>query len=89
MTSQARTLTSRRNMSVTTEEYVETGEKLFRAMYRETADNVQGLLDEIYPDIGTRLVLRSCTVVILNEFQLSTTRLVLQGHRLRHDIRAD
>ena len=58
-------------MSVTTEQYVETGEKLFRAMYRETADNVQGLLDEIYPDIGTRLALTSCTVVILNEFQLS------------------
>ena len=57
-------------MSVTTEEYVETGEKLFRAMYRETADNVQGLLDEIYPDIGTRPASRSCTAVILNEFQL-------------------
>lgn len=35
------------------EEYVRNGEKYFRAMYRDTADNVQGLLDEIYPDMGT------------------------------------
>lgn len=35
------------------EEYVRNGEKLFRAMYRDTADKVQGLLDEIYPDMGT------------------------------------
>ena len=34
------------------EEYVRNGEKLFRAMYRDTADKVQGLLDEIYPDMG-------------------------------------
>jgi hypothetical protein len=34
------------------EQYVQNGEKLFRAMYRDTADKVQGLLDEIYPDMG-------------------------------------
>ncbi len=34
------------------EEYVQNGEKLFRAMYRDTADNVQGLLDKVYPDMG-------------------------------------
>ncbi|KAJ3529453.1 hypothetical protein NM688_g7853 [Phlebia brevispora] len=41
-----------RDQSVTTEQYVANGEKLFRSMYRETADKVQGLLDEIYPDMG-------------------------------------
>lgn len=34
------------------DEYVRNGERLFRAMYRDTADNVQGLLDEIFPDMG-------------------------------------
>ena len=34
------------------DEYVRNGEKLFRAMYRDTADHVQGLLDEVYPDMG-------------------------------------
>ncbi|KAI0628732.1 hypothetical protein C8Q77DRAFT_336436 [Trametes polyzona] len=28
------------------------GEKLFRSMYRETADSVQNLLDSAYPDLG-------------------------------------
>ena len=36
------------------EDYVRNGEKLFRAMYRDTADSVQALLDEIYPDMGTQ-----------------------------------
>lgn len=35
------------------EEYVRNGEKLFHAMYRDTAGKVQSLLDEIYPDMGT------------------------------------
>lgn len=34
------------------EEYVRNGEKLFRSMYRDTADKVQNLLDEVYPDMG-------------------------------------
>ena len=41
-----------RDKNTTTEEYARNGEKFFRAMYRETADKVQGLLDEIYPDMG-------------------------------------
>ncbi|THG98039.1 hypothetical protein EW026_g4077 [Hermanssonia centrifuga] len=41
-----------RDQNVTMEEYVQNGEKLFRAMYRDTADNVQGLLDKMYPDMG-------------------------------------
>lgn len=41
-----------RDQNVTMEEYVQNGEKLFRAMYRDTADNVQGLLDKVYPDMG-------------------------------------
>ncbi|KAI9446770.1 hypothetical protein H4582DRAFT_1908207 [Lactarius indigo] len=28
------------------------GQEFFRALYGETADNVQGLLDKIYPDMG-------------------------------------
>lgn len=34
------------------EQYVQNGERLFRSMYRDTADKVQGLLDEVYPDMG-------------------------------------
>ena len=34
------------------EEYVRNGENLFRAMYRDTADKVQSLLDDVYPDMG-------------------------------------
>ena len=41
-----------RDQSTTMEEYVRNGEKYFRAMYRDTADKVQALLDEIYPDMG-------------------------------------
>ncbi|KAI0324700.1 hypothetical protein GY45DRAFT_1313434 [Cubamyces sp. BRFM 1775] len=33
-------------------EYDRRGEQLFRAMYRDTADTVQGLLDAAYPDLG-------------------------------------
>lgn len=33
-------------------EYSDHGRALFRAMYAETADNVQGLLDAIHPDMG-------------------------------------
>ncbi|KAL7282982.1 hypothetical protein ACG7TL_002402 [Trametes sanguinea] len=33
-------------------EYDRRGEELFRAMYRDTADAVQGLLDSAYPDLG-------------------------------------
>ena len=28
------------------------GEKLFRSMYKDTADKVQGLLDDAFPDMG-------------------------------------
>ncbi|KAI0759516.1 hypothetical protein BC629DRAFT_1584329 [Irpex lacteus] len=41
-----------RDTNTTMDEYVRNGERLFRAMYRDTADNVQGLLDEIFPDMG-------------------------------------
>lgn len=47
-----RTYKGRRDQTVTTEQYHKRGEEFFRAMYRETADNVQALLDEIYPDMG-------------------------------------
>ncbi|KAI9059741.1 hypothetical protein FKP32DRAFT_1526519, partial [Trametes sanguinea] len=33
-------------------EYDRRGEELFRAMYGDTADAVQGLLDSAYPDLG-------------------------------------
>ncbi|KAI8999097.1 hypothetical protein BD414DRAFT_144793 [Trametes punicea] len=33
-------------------EFDKSGEELFRAMYRDTADAVQGLLDSAYPDLG-------------------------------------
>lgn len=41
-----------RNKNVTMEEHTQNGERLFKAMYRETGDGVQALLDEIYPDMG-------------------------------------
>ena len=33
------------------------GKIFFQALYGETADGVQGLLDKIYPDMGTRIIL--------------------------------
>ncbi|KAI0345068.1 hypothetical protein BDW22DRAFT_1353916 [Trametopsis cervina] len=41
-----------RNKNATMEDYARDGEKLFRGMYRDTADTVQNLLDDIYPDMG-------------------------------------
>ncbi|KAJ2994492.1 hypothetical protein NUW54_g7542 [Trametes sanguinea] len=37
---------------VSKSEYDRRGEELFRAMYRDTADAVQGMLDSAYPDLG-------------------------------------
>ncbi|KAI0954683.1 hypothetical protein AcW1_006494 [Taiwanofungus camphoratus] len=34
------------------EEYEKSGGRLFRSMYGDTADSVQGLLESIYPDLG-------------------------------------
>ena len=33
-------------------EFATSGDALFRAMYGDTADSVQGLLDSAYPDLG-------------------------------------
>ncbi|KAG6845201.1 hypothetical protein H0H87_012528 [Tephrocybe sp. NHM501043] len=41
-----------RPTKTTMEQYAVTGEALFRSIYGETADTVQGLLDNIYPDMG-------------------------------------
>ncbi|KAI0093789.1 hypothetical protein BDY19DRAFT_918960 [Irpex rosettiformis] len=41
-----------RDPNTTMDEYVRNGEKLFHEMYHDTADKVQGLLDEIFPDMG-------------------------------------
>ncbi|KZT04570.1 uncharacterized protein LAESUDRAFT_657584 [Laetiporus sulphureus 93-53] len=41
-----------RNSTQTVEQYAKDGEKLFRSMYRETADPVQSLLDSAYLDLG-------------------------------------
>ncbi|TFY55077.1 hypothetical protein EVJ58_g8478 [Rhodofomes roseus] len=41
-----------RDRTKTIADYEQSGEKLFRSMYRETADTVQGLLDRAYPDLG-------------------------------------
>lgn len=69
------------------EEYVRNGEKLFRAMYRDTADKVQALLDEIYPDMGALVSseARGSLKLILD----GLCRLVLEHRRLRHHVRCD
>ncbi|KZT74151.1 hypothetical protein DAEQUDRAFT_721034 [Daedalea quercina L-15889] len=41
-----------RDRTKTIADYEKSGEQLFRAMYCETADTVQGLLDRAYPDLG-------------------------------------
>ncbi|PCH38630.1 hypothetical protein WOLCODRAFT_136372 [Wolfiporia cocos MD-104 SS10] len=41
-----------RDRTKTIVDYERSGEQLFRAMYRDTADNVQGLLDSAYADLG-------------------------------------
>ncbi|KAJ3548264.1 hypothetical protein NM688_g5319 [Phlebia brevispora] len=47
-----------RNTSLTTEQCFLAGERVFRSMYGNTADGVQNVLNEIYPDFGwlTKLV---------------------------------
>lgn len=52
------------------EQYAQNGDKLFCSMYRETADQVQGLLDEIYPDVGQsfrllKIAFRMMTTILL------------------------
>ncbi|PCH38586.1 hypothetical protein WOLCODRAFT_88179 [Wolfiporia cocos MD-104 SS10] len=41
-----------RDRTKTIADYEESGERLFRAMYRDTKDSVQALLDSAYPDLG-------------------------------------
>ncbi|KAI0692332.1 hypothetical protein BC835DRAFT_1277883 [Cytidiella melzeri] len=41
-----------RNTNTTMDEHVRNGEKLFQSMYRNTADDIQGLLHDIFPDMG-------------------------------------
>lgn len=68
------------------EQYVQNGEKLFRSMYRETADKVQGLLDEIYPDMGQSFKPSRVAYRITDN---ELTRLVLKGDRIRNDVQRD
>ena len=44
-----------RDPNTTTEEYVRHGKELFKNMYGDSGDFVQGLLDNIYPDMGMYL----------------------------------
>jgi hypothetical protein len=41
------------------------GEVFFQEFYGETANDVQALLDKIYPDMGTHTVLSKCADRIL------------------------
>ncbi|CAA7265310.1 unnamed protein product [Cyclocybe aegerita] len=41
-----------RNPNVTFGEYEQAGERFFETLYGETAEDVQGLLDAVYPDMG-------------------------------------
>jgi hypothetical protein len=45
-------LVTKRDTSLSLPELDAHGQKFFRALYGETADDVQGLLDKIYPDMG-------------------------------------
>jgi len=47
-----RDTTRQRDTSLSLPELDAHGQKFFRALYGETADDVQGLLDKIYPDMG-------------------------------------
>lgn len=57
------------------------GETFFRALYGETADGVQGLLDKIYPDMGTY------AIPLEHAHIERRRRLVQQYDRLRVSIR--
>ncbi len=46
-----------RDTSVSLSELERQGDGFFRALYGETADNVQGLLNKGYPDVGTHTML--------------------------------
>lgn len=41
-----------RNTEKPIQDYAKDGRKLYKAMYGDNADNVQNLLDNIYPDMG-------------------------------------
>ncbi|KAI0047038.1 hypothetical protein FA95DRAFT_1559468 [Auriscalpium vulgare] len=41
-----------RNTKLSPDELEKKGEEFFKVLYGDTADNVQGLLDKIYPDMG-------------------------------------
>ncbi|CAL1703378.1 unnamed protein product [Somion occarium] len=47
--------TTIRNTNQHITDYAENGKRLFKAMYGDTAEHVQTLLDEIYPDMGEQL----------------------------------
>ncbi|CCM04516.1 uncharacterized protein FIBRA_06697 [Fibroporia radiculosa] len=52
MPEELRTKTVQRDTKKSLDEYTESGDKLFRSMYRNTADSVRGLLYSAYPDLG-------------------------------------
>ena len=47
----------RRDTALSLPELEKRGQVFFQANYGETADDVQGLLDRIYPDMGGRTML--------------------------------
>jgi hypothetical protein len=55
------------------------GQEFFQAFYGETADDVQGLLDRIYPDMGTHAMIFEHVILVLEQ---SPHRMVQQHNRL-------
>jgi hypothetical protein len=72
----------RRRTETTIAEYEKIGEALFRAIYGETADSVQKLLDSAYPDMGEEIN-RNIHALAVNSL---VRRMVLQHHWLWLDL---
>lgn len=72
-------ITHDRDVNKHMDEFAASGEILFRAMYGDTADSVQGLLDSVYPDLGKfRSYLRR-----IQYFTIVIIRVVVQYYWIR------
>jgi hypothetical protein len=57
----------RRETAISLPEVERRGQDFFRIFYGETAENVQSLLDKIYPDMGTQTMLFDLVIRVLEQ----------------------
>ncbi|KAI0032340.1 hypothetical protein K488DRAFT_50091 [Vararia minispora EC-137] len=77
-----------RDTSVTTDEYEKRGQEFFKALYGDTAEGVQSLLDSIMPDMGKnafKLVAYGCVYGFLEYTDQLETSYTLVGSLIAGD----